>query len=198
MFQIKSIIADRPGVVIGTASVLLGIILLLHAATLWWPTKPEAQKTNSGGSRALEFDIDRIVSSQVFSSSNSEVADAKLSATETETLVSHSEFSLQAIFESSDANRSTVIIAKSGQAPRSYSVGAALADGITISRIERDRVYLSNHGQSAVLRFKQQSRMPASTIQRAADKLLGQMSEEGKLGQVKQRLEQLRRQSQEQ
>lgn len=197
MFQIKSIIVDNPAVVIGTACALLGAIFLLHAATLWWPAKPEVQNSNNASNRALQFDVERIVSSPVFARAQA-VAHSQLPSQETANVVSHSEFSLQAIFESRDKNRSTVIIAKPGQAPRSYGVGDALADGISISSIERDRVHLSSHGQAAELRFKQQSRLPGNTIQRAADKLLGQMSEEGKLGQVKQRLEQLRRQSQEQ
>ncbi len=198
MLQIKSIIADKPAVFIIAASLLFGVIFILHTGTLWLPTKSEVQSSNSTSNRALQFDVERIVSSPVFSSSRPAVANSTISDKATPATVSHSEFSLQAIFESADESRSTVIIAKSGQEPRSYSVGGVLADGISISRIERDRVHISSHGQAEVLTFKQYSRAPASAMKRAADKLLGQISEQGKLGQVKQRLEQLRRQSKEQ
>lgn len=198
MFQIKSIIAERPAVIVGSASVLFGTIFLLHTVMLWWPEKPEAQNSSNANTRALEFDVERIVSSPVFSAAQSSIIANDRSEKTNATLVSHSDFSLQAIFESSDENRSTVIIAKSGQPPRSYSLGDMLADGISISGIARDRVHLSDNGRSAVLTFKRQSRLPGRVIQRAADKILGDLSDEGKLGQVKQRLEQLRRQSQEQ
>ncbi|MEM8498352.1 MAG: type II secretion system protein N [Pseudomonadota bacterium] len=198
MFQIKSVIAEKPAAVISSASVLLGAIFLLHTAILWWPAKPEVQNSINPNKRALEFDVERIVSSTVFSSTQPSISNNDRSKKATATLVSQSDFSLQAVFESSDESRSTVIIAKSGHPPRSYGLGDILADGISISGIERDRVHLSNNGQSMVLTFKRQSRMPGGVLQRAADKILGDMSDEGKLGQVKQRLEQLRRQSQEQ
>ncbi|MFK7731894.1 MAG: type II secretion system protein N [Pseudomonadales bacterium] len=198
MLQIKSIIAEKPRVVVGMASALLGAIFIAHASAFWWPAKPQMQNLRETGSRALEFDIERIVSNPVFAGSQSSVPSSQTSDARTAALVNHSEFSLQAIFESSDESRSTVIIARSGQPPRSYSVGDVLTDGISISGIDRDRVNLVSHGQPAVLKFKQQARTPANAIQRVADKFLGQMSDEGKLGQVKQRLEQLRRQSQEQ
>lgn len=198
MFQIKSFIADRPAVIVGSASVLFGAIFLLHTALIWWPEKPSVQNRSSANRPALEFDVERIVSSPVFSSEQASVADNQRLKKTTSTLASHSDFSLQAVFESGDETRSTVIIAKSGQAPRSYKLGDVLAEDISISGIERDRVQLNNNGQLAVLTFKRQSGMPAGVIQRAADMVLGELSDEGKLGQVKQRLEQLRRQSQEQ
>ncbi len=196
MFQIKSIIVDRPRVVIGAASLLLGAAFVLHTATLWWPTSTGSQLSNNTKRSALNFDVERIVSSNVFAIANSSANSAE--GKQKATTVSHSEFSLQAIFESSDESRSTAIIAKPGQPPRTYAVGSNLADGISVSSIERDRVYLNTHGERAVLTFRQAARTPGNTIQRAADKLLNQLPNDGKLGQVRQRLEQLRKQSQEQ
>ena len=197
MFQIKSVVAEKPSIVIGIVCALLGIVFVLHTATLWWPAQAKVQNSSINKNRALEFDVERIVSSSVFSGAQTSAETNKNSKLATEARVSHSEFSLQAVFESSDENRSTVIIAKSGQAPRSYRAGDVLADGISITSIKRDRVHLDSHGQATVLTLKQQSKMLGSTVRRAADKLLRQMPTEGKIGQVKQRLEQLRRQSQE-